>query len=299
MTQIEARDITIVGTGLLGGSLGLALRAAGFTGRLVGVGRRETTLNLAVERGCIDRGTTDLSEAVSGAQLIVLATPISATVQTLRELGQLAQDIAPDAVITDLGSTKQAVVAAAQQHLPAPLARQFVGGHPMAGRETSGPEAAIPDLFRGKPVVLTPTAETSLDAVAMVEHLWRVLGMRIVKMTAAQHDRTVARISHLPHAAAVLLVEIAGARGGLEIASTGFADSTRVASGDPSLWADIFLSNREAVAESIEQFTGELHRLRRVLLEGDRQKLTELLSTVKLLRDAWAGERNAAVERLE
>ncbi len=299
MTLLAAKNITIVGTGLLGGSLGLALRAAGFDGRIVGVGRREATLRRAVEVGCIDEGTTELRTGVAGSELIVLATPVTTAIGVLGELSRLRSELADDVVITDLGSTKQGIVEASERVLTNGLISRFVGGHPMAGREVSGPDGAIPGLFSGKPVILTPTERTEADALNRVEQLWRILGMRIVRMSAAEHDKTVARISHLPHAVAVLMVELAAARGGLEVASTGFADSTRVASGEPAMWADIFLSNAAAMDTAVDEFIAEMLRFRTMLREGDRQKLTELLSSVKLMRDAWAGERDTTIERTE
>ena len=282
MPVLQIDRLTIVGTGLLGGSVGLGLRAAGLAGRIVGVGRRQVTLDRAIDRGCIDEGVTDLAEGAAGSDLIVLATPIATLRDGLRHLGRLDCGAA---VITDVGSTKQSIVNEAAESLPKP--ERFVGSHPMAGSEEHGPAAARADLFQGRPVVITPTDGTDADALALVEDLWRTLGMRIVRMNATEHDRLAACISHLPHALAVLLVDVAAAQGGLDIAASGFADTTRVASGDPAVWTDIFCDNADHVINAIDQWQEHLTRFRTLLADGDRQRIHDLLTTAKQTRDDW------------
>lgn len=280
--MLDVQQVAIVGTGLLGGSIGLALRAAGFRGRIVGVGRRREPLARAVELGCVDTATQDVGEAARDSGLVVLATPLRSFKGLLAEL---AGHDHPGLYVTDVGSTKQRVCAEAQRLLPHP--ERFVGSHPMAGSERQGPEAARPDLFRGKPCVVTPGPGSAAQAVRVVRSLWETLGMRLIEMDPAEHDRRVAAVSHLPHAAAVSLVLAADRLGGMEIASTGFGDGTRVASGDPSVWADVFMTNREAVAAAIDRFIQELSGFREAVAAGREEQVFDLLQRGKALRDRW------------
>lgn len=280
--MLEIQQITIIGTGLLGASCGLGLRAAGYGGRIVGVGRRLETVERAQKLGCVDEAATDLGAAVQASQLVVLATPLGTFAQLLVTLARFDHK---DLVITDVGSTKQQVCTDAHRLLPAPA--RFVGSHPMAGGEQHGPEAATADLFQRKPCVITAGPDTDPRALQTVETLWTTLGMRLVHMPPDQHDREVARISHLPHALASLILKIAVDHGTLDLASTGFRDTTRVASGDPQVWRDIFATNRQAVLETIDTFIKESSEFRRVLAEGDDYRLFEILRHAKLVRDDW------------
>ncbi len=276
------QQVTIVGTGLLGGSAGLALRRGGLAKRVVGVGRREATLREAHRAGCVDTVTTDLAEGVRGSDLVVLATPLGVLPETLE---RLAAADPGEATVTDVGSTKGSVVAAAIRALPAP--ERFVGAHPMAGSERTGPQSARADLFQDKPVVLTPAERTSESAVATAERFWSRLGMRPRRLGAAEHDRLVAAVSHVPHAAAALLIRLASHSGGLPIASTGFRDATRLASADPELWTDIFLDNRSAILDAMAQCEEGLTTLRRALADHDRQAVYQLFQSAKAERDGW------------
>jgi len=276
------QQITIVGTGLLGASCGLGLRAAGYSGRIVGIGRRLETVERARELGCVDEAATDLGVAVQASQLVVLATPLGTFTQLLVTLARFDHG---DLVMTDVGSTKQQVCADAQRLLPVPA--RFVGSHPMAGGEQHGPDAAKADLLQGKPCVITAGPDTDPHALRTVETLWSTLGMRLVHMPADQHDKKVACISHLPHALSSLLLKIAVDQGGLDLASTGFRDTTRVASGDPQVWRDIFATNRQAVLETIDAFIQETSEFRKVLADGDDYRLFEILRHAKQVRDDW------------
>ncbi|MDP7349094.1 MAG: prephenate dehydrogenase/arogenate dehydrogenase family protein, partial [Phycisphaeraceae bacterium] len=198
------------------------------------------------------------------------------------ELGEM--DLG-DATITDVGSTKQQVCAAASRLLADPGC--FIGSHPMAGGEQHGPSAARADLFGEKPCIITPGENASETRLALVESLWQTLGMRTMRMSAADHDRTVAQISHLPHLAAVLLVELAARGGAMDVASTGFADTTRVASGDPGLWADIFETNRDAMVAAIDTLCDDLNGFKQLLAGKDTASLLELLERAKTARDQW------------
>lgn len=283
MHRLNFQRVVIVGTGLLGGSIGLALRQAGLAQRIVGVGRRQATLRRAAQLGCIDESTTDLAQATPDADLILLATPLGALPATLQQLADCP--LAESALITDVGSTKRSIVDAAERLLPSPA--RFVGSHPMAGAETNGPDAARPDLLRGKPVVLTPTDRTHPDALQTIESLWIALGMRPLRMTPADHDEAAARISHLPHAAAALLVDAAANSTALDLASTGFADTTRVASADPHLWTDIFLNNRDALLKTLDDLADRHAALRRMIDHEDRDQLLTFLQSAKTTRDHW------------
>lgn len=275
-------QITIIGTGLLGGSIGLGLRDAGYQGQIMGLGRQRQTVEEARLRGCVDEVCTDLGAAVRDSQLVILATPLS-SFQTL--LDQIAREDHDDLVITDVGSTKQQVYAMARQRLPQPA--RFVGSHPMAGGERHGPKHARADLFRGKPCIITLDDDTDRGARLLVEDLWTQLGMRLIHLSAEEHDRQVAVISHLPHLLASLIVELASDQGGLEIASTGFGDTTRVASGDPKVWLDIFTTNQEAVIHAIDVFSDRLATFRQVLTRDDHRSILEFLQRSKEARDRW------------
>jgi len=281
----RCNQITIVGTGLLGGSIGLALRYAGFTGKIIGVARSESTRRAALEHHCIDQAGEDPVASVIDSDLIILCTPVG-TIPGLFD--QLAEHVDPQAVITDVGSTKHSIVQAAHAKLKHP--GRFVGSHPMAGSETTGPENARADLFTGKPVIVTPDAHTDADAVEQVETLWRALGMHVTRAGAKEHDQMVAHISHLPHALAVLLVIAAEEGGGLEVASTGFTDTTRIAGGDPELWADIFLDNAEPVVEALDLSMKLTKGLRDVIARGDREHLLKILSQAQRVRQQWLEE---------
>ena len=281
----KVRQITIVGTGLLGSSCGLGLRAAGYSGRIVGVGRRALTVERARELGCIDEAATSLEAPVRGSDLVILATPLSHFAGLLQELAGYDH---PGMVVTDVGSTKQQVCAEACRWLPDPT--RFVGSHPMAGGEQHGPDAASADLFRGKPCIITPESDTNPEAIRTVEALWAMLEMRVVQMPAEDHDHHVARISHLPHALAVLLLDMVHKQGGLELASTGFRDTTRVASGDADVWLDIFTANRQSLIDAVDAFTGQLADFRELLATTDNEKLMELLRHSKDVRDDWISQ---------
>jgi len=281
------RNIAIVGVGLLGGSIGLALRAAGFAGQRIGVGRSRRTLDRALELGCID-ATADLADARQ-CQLIILATPVGTIVDLLHGL---AATVSAGTVITDVGSTKRTIVAEAERVLPEP--GRFVGAHPMAGSERGGPDHASADLFRGKPVAVTPTDRTEAEAIEHVEQLWRSLGMAVHRIAPADHDRAVARLSHLPHALSVLLMQQARRSPGLELASTGLADMTRVAAGAPGLWADICIDNDDAVLDACDEHQQLLDAFRRVVREGDRTRLVEMLESARAARRNWQGDRSEA-----
>ena len=280
--QPDFGRVAIIGTGLLGASVGLALRQKGLARHVVGVGRSRQTLDEAARLGAIDQGTEDYAAALADASLCIIAVPLSGFADVFRAI---APHDHAGLVITDVGSTKASVHAAASAVLPDPS--RFVGSHPMAGSEKQGPSAACADLLPGKPCIVTTQAGTDADAVARVEALWAALGMRLIRMSAVDHDRQTAAISHLPHAAAVLLVQVAAQLGGWDIASTGFRDTTRLASSNPPMRADILAANRPAMLEALDAFADQLERLRAALQHEDHAALLALLEDSQHRRDRW------------
>ncbi len=286
MSDCPFSHITIVGTGLIGGSIGLALREAGYTGRIIGVARKQTTLDVAIQRGCIDEGYQDLTTACQRADLVILCTPVSGILAILPELAKLPDE---QPIITDAGSTKATIVQAAEGVLRSP--ELFVGSHPMAGAEKTGPGVSRGNLFQGMPCIITPTQTTDPEAQARVEQFWQFIGMHIVHLTAEEADHSAARISHVPHAVAVLLFEMAERLGGLDVSSTGFADVTRIASGDADLWADIFMENKESIVDVIDELDQTIAQFRGLVVKGKRDELRALLDQVKNHRDTWIKRR--------
>ena len=282
------RRLVIVGTGLLGGSCALAVRRAGLATRVVGVARRAATAAAAGALGCFDHIATDLSAALADGDdepLVILATPLGTFDNLFAQLGRRGEAM----TVSDVGSAKGSVCAAAERHL-AP-GQRFVGAHPMAGSEQQGPTAARADLFDGKPCILTPTPRTDAAALEHVERFWQALGMRTMRMEPTEHDRRTALISHLPHAAAVLLVQVAAELGGLDVASTGFRDTTRLASGSPAMRGDILTENREQVVAALDAFAQRIAALRDRLTGGDDAGLHAWLERSKAARDQWLAQR--------
>jgi prephenate dehydrogenase len=273
------RQVTIFGVGLLGGSLGLALKQRRLADRIVGVGHRQSTLDAAVARGAIDRGTTRPAEGVAGSDLVVLATPVGRFGPLLTEA---APALAPGCLITDVGSTKRAVVEAVTPIIP-PQCR-FVASHPLAGSEARGIDAARADLYLGALVLVTPTPAGDEPSVQRIEQLWQALGCRTRRLDAAMHDRLLAQTSHLPHLAASLLVEALSVEAA-DLVSTGFLDTTRVASGDPAMWRDIFMTNRDEVLRAVERLEAALAEAKAALTSGDGAAMEALLQRAKIRRD--------------
>lgn len=289
--MLAAKRVVVVGTGLLGTSIGLGLKRAGYGGKLVGVGRRERTLREAKERGAFDEVSTDVARATQPRDLVVLATPLSGFPAALDALAASAVPV----TVTDVGSTKVRVMAEAAARLRDD--QPFVGSHPMAGSEQQGPEGGRDDLFNGKPCVIV-AGDADPDAMALVEALWHMLGMAILPMSAAEHDRAVATISHVPHLLSSLLVHLGSGRAALSVASTGFRDATRLASGNPAMWRDIIEWNRGEVVAAIEDVKRALAGLEHCVAEGRDEELMQWLASAKSERDAWLASR-AGIKREE
>ena len=277
--------LALIGVGLIGGSLALALRERGAVGEVVGIGRGEANLRRGVELGVIDRYLHDPCEGVRGADLVFIATPVC-TVAGI--VGQIAPCLAPGAVVTDGGSVKEEIVAACEPLMPP--GTFFVGGHPIAGTEHSGVEAAFATLYVNRRCILTPTERTDPAALATVARMWQAAGSEVVTMDVQKHDRVLAAISHLPHMVAYSLVSAVGsydrfAENILRYSAGGFRDFTRIASSDPVMWRDIALMNRDATLEMMDLFAGSLAELRRLVAAGDSVGLERFFATSKALRD--------------
>jgi len=279
-------QVTIVGAGLLGGSIGLALRAAGFAGRRIGVGRRASSLRKALDCDAVDAVTQDIVEGVSGSQLVILCTPIG-HIEAL--MTRMAPALAPATYVTDVASTKAQVVEMAERILPQSV--RFVGSHPMAGSEKTGVEFARADLFQLSTCILTPTARTKPATVRWMRKFWGALGCRTVVTSPDRHDELLARVSHLPHAVAAALVGLAVCESAIDLAGPGFADATRIASGDAAMWTDIFRTNRQAMLRAIDRLVAELHSFRQKLDRDDAEAVLKWLSASQEARDEWISRR--------
>ncbi|GEM_PF-34062 len=281
-----AHRIAIVGLGLIGGSLGMAIRAARLRGvEVVGYDRDGAVVSKAKRLGAIDREARDLARAVSGASLVVIATPILAIREVLREA---APHLSPGAVVTDTGSTKAAVMAWARELLPEGV--HFVGGHPMAGKEAQGIDNAQADLFRERAYCLCPDPQADEGAVRTVLGLVHLVGATPLFIDPQEHDQYVAAVSHLPLVVATALFTLVrGSSGWSEmapLAASGFRDTTRLASGDPEMAHDICLTNQEAILHWLDRMIGELYRYRRLIAEGGAE-LFETFARAQLERDAF------------
>jgi prephenate dehydrogenase len=277
--------LAVIGVGLIGGSLARALREANAVGEVVGCGRDVAHLQRAQDLGVVDRWTTEPGKAVAGADLIVVAAPVGAMQALFR---QIQPALSAEAVITDVGSTKGSVIAAAQAvfgEVPA----QFVPGHPIAGAEKAGVEASFPQLFRQRRVILTPTATTHADALGRVRAMWQRVGAHVNEMSAEHHDQVLAATSHLPHVMAYALVDhLAAMDDRMEIfayAAGGFRDFTRIASSSPEMWADIACANREALARVLDDYLKDLGLLRDAIARDDHAALVTIFTRAKQARD--------------
>ena len=275
--------VAVIGVGLIGGSFALALKAAKLCGHVVGVGRSAANLTLAKERGIIDSIATDAGDA----DLVLVATPLA---QFPAVLAALAPRLKPSAIVTDAGSTKRDVVAAARAALGAKIS-QFVPAHPIAGAEKSGAAAASADLFRGKRVVLAPLAENPAPCLAAVEAAWTACGARVTRMSAEEHDAVFAAVSHLPHLLAYALVHEFAGRGNsaqlFSYAAGGFRDFTRIASSHPEMWRDICVANRQPLLAELDRYAEKLRALRPLLERGDAAALERLFAEARAARERW------------
>jgi prephenate dehydrogenase len=283
----------VIGVGLVGGSFALALKAAGRVGTVVGIGRGRANLDLALGLGIVDRAVTlddDWTREVAGADVVLLATPVA---QFAPLFGALAGRLSPHAIVTDAGSTKQDVIAAARERLRGAFPR-FVPAHPIAGTEHTGAAAALATLYRDRSVVLTPLPETDREAVATVAGLWSACGARVRELDPAVHDRIFAAVSHLPHVLAFGLVDLLAARPDaaefFRYAASGFRDFTRIAAGSPEMWRDISLANRDALLAEIDAYRAQLDRIAALIAGGDAAALESVFARAASARRAWGAQ---------
>jgi prephenate dehydrogenase len=285
--------VVIVGVGLIGGSFARALRAAGFVKTLVGVGRSPEVMARALELGIVDE-VASMAEAMQGADLVLIAAPVA---QTGRILASMLPYLEPHTIVTDAGSTKTDVAQAARSALGERVG-QFVPGHPIAGRETNGPDAAIVDLYHGKKTVLTPMPENAAADVARVAAAWTACGAVIHYLTPQEHDKVFASVSHLPHLLAYALVnDIAGkphAELLFQYAASGFRDFTRIAGSSPEMWRDISLANQGALLAELDAYLAQLTGLRAMLAAGDGAGIEAVYANAQRARCRWIEAIEAA-----
>ncbi len=288
------KKLVIFGVGLIGGSLAMALRSAGYCEHIVGCSRSADNLQTAVDLGVIDEFSIDPSAAVKGADMIFLAVPIGAMRAVLE---QIMPALEPDAILTDGGSAKTAVVEAAQAVLSDEAFMRFVPGHPIAGRERSGVEAAVSDLYAGRRIILTPLEDTSVDAVNKVDAMWRVTGAVVERMPMALHDEVLAATSHLPHVLAFSLVDtllgLPQRENILRYAAGGFKDFTRIASSDPVMWRDICLHNSGAILDMIAAMQANLGEFAELIQQQKGEDLLQRMESSKQARDRYVAQLDA------
>ena len=276
--------VTVVGLGLIGGSLATALRESGEVGEVFGVERDAESLRFAVESGITDAGASEIGSGVSGSEIVVVATYVDTITWVA---GEVSGFVSPGTVVCDVGSVKASIVRKMEN---ASRNIRFVGAHPIAGKETSGVRESDPGLFSGKRCVVTPVESTSPEALSMVKTLFSLVGSEVVEMDPESHDEVFALVSHLPHAVAYSLVS-AVASGGedrslFDFSGGGLADFTRIAGSSPEMWAGIFIENREALLGAIRDFAGKLGEIEKAVVFGNVENLTALL------REAWDSKRD-------
>lgn len=284
------QKLTLIGVGLLGGSLGLAVKQRRLVATVHGYVRREASVAECRRVGAVDEATLDLEEAVRGAEVLVFCTPIG----QMRPLAErLRGRVSPGTLVTDVGSVKETVVSELEP-LFGECGADFVGSHPMAGSEKVGVAHATPDLYHRAMCVLTPTPRTAPEALARVRELWTGVGARTLELSPGRHDDLVSRCSHLPHVLAVSLancvLDPAHPPEQALLCANGFRDTTRIASGSPEMWRDIAVANRQHLARAVAVFGEELSRFRHALEQGDEAALNQFLVRAKRARDAWVAQ---------
>ncbi len=271
--------VAIVGVGLIGGSIGLALRQRKLAKKVMGIGRTASVLKRAEQLGAIDAGVTDLATGVADADLVVVCTPVDSIAPQVIEIAALCR---ASAVVTDAGSTKLSIVKAIESHTPRP---RFIGSHPLAGSEKSGVEHAQADLFNGRVTLVTPTRKTAASDVEAVCNFWAALGSLVMQMSPVAHDRALANTSHLPHLLASVLAA-STARQDLPLVAGGWRDTTRVAAGDAGLWRQILLDNGDNVLKSLTHFEKKLAAFRGAIEQRNGSRLEKLLRDAIEIRSA-------------
>ena len=285
MSGVRFERVALIGIGLINSSLARVLRRDKLADKIVACARSQKTLDTARELDLCDEATLDPAAAVAGADLVVLGTPLSAYAGIAQVIGGALK---PGAIVTDVGSVKQAVIRDILPHIPKGV--YFVPGHPVAGTEHSGPESGFAEMFRDRWYIVTPLPDTDPAALARVTGLWQAAGMKIVTMEAEHHDLVLAITSHLPHLIAYTIVgtatdlEDALKSEVIKFSAGGFRDFTRIAASDPVMWRDIFLNNREAVLEMLQRFSEDLTALQRAIRWGDAKQLEDLFTRTRAIR---------------
>ena len=279
--------LAVIGVGLIGGSFALALKQAKTVSHVVGVGRNAANLKLARERGIIDSIAADPGAAARDADLVLISAPVA---QFASILENLSGSLGPKTLVTDGGSTKRDVIAAARKALGKKIG-QFVPAHPIAGAEKSGAAAASAELYRGKRVVITPLSQNRPPAVEQVESAWKACGANVSRMDPEEHDAVLATVSHLPHVLAYALVHGVAKRNNSEqlfsFAAGVFRDFTRIASSHPEMWRDICLANRDRVLQELKSYANELGTIRKLIQKGDAAALEKLFAVARDARNKW------------
>ncbi|MED5579135.1 MAG: prephenate dehydrogenase [Nitrospinota bacterium] len=279
-------QMTVVGVGLIGGSMARKAREEGLVEKFVGFGRTRKNLESAVSLGVIDRFESDLMKAVDGSDLVVIATPVEKSVEII---SYLLPRLGPDTILTDVGSVKGKVVDVFRQITNTEA--EFIGGHPIAGTESSGVEASFSSLFHNHITILTPIERNSKMAIERLKMFWIALGAKVEFLDAEKHDRILSDISHLPHVVAYALVNSVLGGGGISYAAGGFKDSTRIASSNPEMWSEICVQNRESILDSINDFRSHLNSIYELIESVDVGSLQKLFENAKNGRDSWLNQK--------
>jgi len=285
-------SLAIIGVGLIGGSIGMAAKARGLAGKVIGIGRDPAKLKRAQELAAVDVFTTDLINGAAEADMVIVCTPVLAVVPIIEAL---AGSLKEGAIVTDVGSTKSQITRQAEAVLPD--GRHFIGGHPMAGSEAEGVEAAVPYLFLDATYVVTPTENTHVKALDTLVRFAEGLGANVALMSPEQHDRSAAIISHLPHVISATLLKLASeeqADSGqvFQLAAGSFRDMTRISGSPPELWRDICLSSREAISDTIKRFEALLETVRAYIDSGDSEAIESLFFDAREIRARWIQEKD-------
>lgn len=290
-SRLSINKLVVIGVGLIGGSFALALKRKRAVKRVVGVGRTRPNLAAALRLGIIDEAADDAAAAVRDADLVLVATPVG---QMSAVFTAIAPQLSSNAVVTDAGSTKRDVIAAARRFLGARF-RRFVPAHPVAGTEMSGAAAAVPELFRDRNVILTPEPETDAAALRLVRRAWETCGARALRLGADEHDAVLAAVSHLPHVVAFALVNALAARGNAKqlfgLSAGGLRDTARIAGSSPEMWADICVANRDALLAALDDYEHELEDVRAAIEQADAEGLRRMFARARSAREKWLVKR--------
>ncbi|MBI5894319.1 MAG: prephenate dehydrogenase/arogenate dehydrogenase family protein [Deltaproteobacteria bacterium] len=283
--KLHFNKVAIIGVGLIGGSLAIVLRQNGITNNIIGIGRGIKNLETAKKLGVIDEWTQDAKQGVKDADLVIVATPVASIARIVREI---LPSLKNGAIITDVGSVKKSILDEIESFLPDTI--HFVGGHPIAGTENAGVEAAFPALFQNRKCIITPTKKTNKEALHKIKMLWNIAGSEVILMDALKHDKILAAVSHLPHMVAYSLVNAVADMKDfdeniLNYSAGGFKDFTRIASSSPEMWRDICLLNKDAILDVIHRFQETLKNLETMIENADKEGLTKEFEKAKEVRD--------------